>query len=150
MEDEHHQVGGWGYGIETRKPALNLFFSLTTNTNCLQENLIIFLCLSSLSLNGDLYVPSLSSSVQLLRFQLYIKLSKWQHQQEGVFFHKKDTGSTKDVLVVITRSGVRLLLAKLSWGLRTTGLQDTPAYSCLTDAGILQNIFNITIITRIC
>lgn len=59
MEDEHHPVGSWGYRIETWKPALNLFLSLATNTNCLQENLIIFLCLSSLSLNVDPYVPSL-------------------------------------------------------------------------------------------
>lgn len=84
MEDEHHQVGGWGYRIEAWKPALDLFFSLTTSTNCLQENLIIFLCLSSLPLNVDLYVPSLSSSIQLLRFQLYTKLSKWQYQQEKI------------------------------------------------------------------
>lgn len=82
MEDEHHQVGGWGYRIETWKPTLNIFFSLTSDTNCLQGNLIIFLCLSSLSLNVDLYVPSLSSSIQLLHFQLYIKLPKWQYQQE--------------------------------------------------------------------
>lgn len=81
MEDEHHHVGSWGYRIETWKPALNLFLSLATNTNCLQENLIIFLCLSPLSLNADLYVPSLSFSIQLLRWKLYIKLSKWLYQQ---------------------------------------------------------------------
>lgn len=81
MEDEHHHVGSRGYRIETWKPALNLFLSLATNTNCLQENLIIFLCLSPLSLSADLYVPSLSFSIQLLRWKLYIKLSNWQHQQ---------------------------------------------------------------------
>lgn len=45
MEDDHHQVGGWWYRIETWKLALNLSF-LTTNINCLQENLIVLLHLT--------------------------------------------------------------------------------------------------------
>jgi len=55
----------------------------------------------------------------------------------------------KDVLVVTTHNLVKLLLAKLSRGLRTTGPQETPAYCYLIDTSILQNIFNIKIITKI-
>lgn len=125
MEDEHHQVGGQRYRIEAWKPALNLFSSLTTKTNCLQENLIIFLsphCHQMLTHMCPLFLPPFSSYASrfIQAIQVAVSTRKIEYLG-GVFFHKDDTGSTKDVL--ITHSGVRLLSAKLNRGLRTTALK---------------------------
>lgn len=107
MEDEHHQVGGLGYRIETWKPALNLFFSLTTNTNCLQENLIIFHvfphCHRMVTHVCPLFFPPFSSYASRFISSYPSDSSNKKNIAVGVFFHKKDTGSTKDVLAVITQ-----------------------------------------------
>ena len=95
-------------------------------------------------------MPSLSSSYASSFISSYPSGSTNQKNKAvGVFFHKMDTGRMKDVLVVTTHNLVKLLLAKLSRGLRTTGPQGTPAYCYLIDTSILQNIFNIKIITKI-
>lgn len=153
MEDEHHHVGSWGYRIETWKPALNLFLSLATNTNCLQENLIIFLCLSSLSLNVDPYVPSLSFSIQLLRFKLYIKLSKWQYQQlkyrsEG-YFSTRRTQVAPRMCWYLKLKWSKAAVSQALLRPEDNRLLRATSTFLFNWHRLCQNVFNITIITRI-
>lgn len=82
MEDDHHQVGGWQCRIETWKLALNLSF-LTTNINCLQENLIVLLHLT-VTKRWPVHALFISLLFQVL-FQAIHVYQPEKHSTRGIF-----------------------------------------------------------------